>query len=83
MSLWNTIRADEAKGIEEIYRIAYYAIVNQLKEQGKTETQARAYFQQAVVFLAEQVKVNDFDPEMDVTLYLSTVIQGFIKRNKK
>lgn len=82
MSLWNTIRADEAKGIEEIYRIAYYVVVNQLKEQGKTETQARAYFQQAVVFLTEQVKVNDFDPEMDVTLYLSTVIQGFIKRNQ-
>lgn len=79
MSLWNTIHTDEAKGIEEIYRIAYYAIVNQLKEQGNSETQARKYFQQAVVFLVQQVKVNDFDPEMDVTLYLSTVIQGLIK----
>lgn len=79
--MWNKIQTEEAKGIEEIYRLAYYAIANQLIEQGNSETQARAYFHKAVVFLLHQVKQNDFDPEMDVTLYLSTVIQGLMKES--
>lgn len=63
-------------GIKEVYHTAYYTIANQLIEQGNSESQAREYFRLAVVFLTKQVKENDFDPDMDVTLYLSTVIQG-------
>lgn len=79
--MWNKIQREEAKGIEEIYHIAYYTIANQLIEQGSSETQARAYFRKAVVFLIDKVKQNDFDPEMDVTLYLSIVVQGLMNKS--
>ncbi len=79
MSLWNTLKETEREGIEEVYKMAYYTIANQLIENGYKEAQARELFQQAVVFLVHQVKENDFDPNTDLTLYLSTVIKGLTK----
>lgn len=79
MSLWNTLKETEREGIEEVYRLAYYAIANQLIENGYKEAQARELFQQAVVFLVHKVKENDFDPDTDITLYLSTLIKGLTK----
>jgi len=74
-----TLRDKPKEGVKEVYHIAYHTIANQLIEQGNSESQAREYFRKAVVFLTQQVKENNFDPDMDVTLYLSTVIQELKK----
>ncbi len=76
MNVLQTLRDTPQEGVKQVYHLAYYTIANQLIEQGNSESQAREYFRRAVVFLTKQVKEHNFDPDMDVTLYLSTVIQG-------
>ncbi len=80
MSIWKTLREDEAKGLEEIYRLAYYPVINKLMEAGYKEHEAKVYFREGIIFLLHQLKVNDFDESLDPVIYLSTVVKGLTEK---
>jgi len=63
----------ELSGIKELYHKTYYSVAIQLKDKGMAESDIKAKYRKAVMFLCQQTQLHQFDQNLDIVLYLLTL----------
>lgn len=73
LSLWKKLKDKDSEGIALLYHKAYHVVISHLIEKGFNEENSRLQFKRAVAFLVSRIEVDEFNPQTDVVLYLTSL----------
>jgi len=79
---WVNNDISDSELIIQIYHLAYYPLAVVLIEKGLKEAEVKDYFAKAVAWFIGRNQIQQFDENLDLTLYLLTLIQLLVQTEK-